>query len=92
MENTKIKDIENFIQVIEDRIEQINKSIKHLLLKGKSYKLSIEILKKEREEMEKELKEFKEKSLGELLQEDIKQFNKLISYKEIIDSRIEIRE
>ena len=40
----------------------------------------------------KELKEFKEKSLGELLQGDIKQFNKLISYKEIIDSEIEIRE
>lgn len=92
MKNTKIKDIENFIKVIESGIEQINKSINFLSFKGKSYKLPIEILSKEREEMKKELKEFKEKSLGELLQGDIKQFNKLISYKEIIDSEIEIRE
>lgn len=92
MKDTKIKDIENFIKVIESGIEQINKSIKHLMFKGKAYRLSIEILKKEREEMERQLKEFKEKTLEELFQGDIEHFNKLISYKEIIDGEIKIGE
>lgn len=92
MNDIKVKDIENFMKAIENGIDQINKSIKHLMFKGKAYRLCIEILKKEREEMEKQLKEFKEKTLGELLQGDIKKFNKLISYKEIIDGEIKIGE
>jgi exonuclease VII small subunit len=92
MNNIKVKDLENFIEVIENEIEQLDKSIKHLMFKGKVYRLSIEILKKEREEIEKQLNEFKEKTLGELLQGDIKDFNKLISYREIINGEIKIGE
>ena len=83
MKDMKIKDIENFIKSIETRIEQINRSIKRMMFKGKAYKLNIETLKKEREEMEEQLKEFKEKTLGELMQGNANCFNKLVSYKEI---------
>ena len=72
MKDMKIKDIENSIKSIETRIEQINRSIKRMMFKGKAYKLNIETLKKEREEME-----------GELMQGDTNSFNKLVSYKEI---------
>jgi hypothetical protein len=96
MKDIKIQDIEEFIKTIEKGVEQFNSAITtleayHRRACNYNYPLPLEILKKEKANMEDQLKEFKEKTLGELLQGDTNSFNKLISYKEIIDGE-KIRE
>lgn len=95
MKDIKIQDVEQFIKTIEKGVEQFDSIIDVLVnyrRNSRNYPLPLEILKKEKENMEKQLKEFKEKTLGELLQGDTNSFNKLIAYKEIMDSEIKIRE
>ncbi|MDC4241021.1 hypothetical protein [Clostridium tertium] len=97
MKDIKIQDIEAFVKTIEKGVEQFDSAINtlegyHRRASNYNYPLPIEILKREKANMEEQLKEFKEKTLGELLQGDTNSFKKLISYKEIMDSEIEIRE
>lgn len=93
MKDIKIQDIEEFISAIEKGIEQFNHAINFLKkYRSCNHQLPIETLKKEKINMEEQLKEFKEKTLEELVKGETNSFNKLIAYKEILDAEIKIRE
>lgn len=87
MQEVRITDIEKFIATVEESIKQMDSAISRLesyYSRAHEIKLPINILKKEKEYLECELKKFREGNISELVKDGFSGYDRLVGYNEII--------
>lgn len=87
MEEVRISDIEKFIETVEQSIKQMDTAISRLesyYNRVNEVKLPINILKREKEYLECELKKFREGNISGLVNEGFSGYDRLVGYNEII--------
>lgn len=87
MNETKIRDIEEFIATIEERIVSLGEGIEVLGrygIRSGDTRFAKAILIREKKEMEDELLRFRNMNASELINTGFSGFDRLTSYKEII--------
>ena len=87
MQEVRITDIEKFIETVEEGIKQMDTAISRLescYSRANEMKLPINILKREKEYLEYELKKFREGNINELVKDGFSGYDRLVGYNEII--------
>lgn len=87
MQEVGITDIEKFIATVEESIKQMDTAIGRLesyYSRSNEIKLPINILKREKEYLECELKKFREGNISELVKDGFSGYDRLVGYNEII--------
>lgn len=81
MENIKVKNIGEFINKIEEYIEQLDSSIYLLDGMSRDKSFATSVLKKESDEMKMKLNNFKEADIREIINGEFDDLNKAIGIK-----------